>query len=167
MEINVEGLKGKSWVDGDKLVISFSGTIDHYSTTAAQKFMTDCSVQDKNKKNVVIDMEHIGYMSSTGIGAMVGLLKELKPRGQMLYLYRMSPKVYDVFQLLGFTSFFTIIYDYDEIPASLELRKPSFPLIAACPTCRKKYRIKSSGRYRCSKCKTILILDESGNLQPV
>ena len=39
-----------------------------------------------------------------------------------------------------------------------------FPKIFACPVCSKKLKATKSGRFRCSECKTILAIDNQGQV---
>ncbi|MDR2102953.1 MAG: anti-sigma F factor antagonist, partial [Treponema sp.] len=45
-------------------------------------------------------------------------------------------------------------------PGSVSL----FPKIFACPICAKKLRATKPGRFRCSECKTILAIDNAGQI---
>ncbi|MBE6350425.1 MAG: anti-sigma F factor antagonist, partial [Spirochaetaceae bacterium] len=44
------------------------------------------------------------------------------------------------------------------------LESSVFPKIFACPVCSKKLKAVKSGRFRCSECKTILAIDEQGQV---
>ncbi|MFQ3547304.1 MAG: anti-sigma F factor antagonist, partial [Termitinemataceae bacterium] len=39
-----------------------------------------------------------------------------------------------------------------------------FPKIFSCPICSKKLKAVKSGRFRCSECKTILAIDNAGQV---
>ena len=39
-----------------------------------------------------------------------------------------------------------------------------FPKIFSCPVCSKRLKATKSGRFRCSECKTILAIDNSGQV---
>jgi hypothetical protein len=80
-----------------------------------------------------------------------------------------QPKVYEVFQLLGFSQFFNI---KDNLEDSIKFfRKGAsteatsiFPKIFSCPICSKKLKALKPGRFRCSECKTILAIDSTGQV---
>ncbi|MDX9958981.1 MAG: anti-sigma F factor antagonist, partial [Spirochaetia bacterium] len=40
----------------------------------------------------------------------------------------------------------------------------AFPKIFSCPICNKKLKAAKPGRFRCSECKTILAIDNSGQV---
>ena len=39
-----------------------------------------------------------------------------------------------------------------------------FPKIFSCPICSKKLKAVKAGRFRCSECKTILAIDNAGQV---
>ena len=95
--------------------------------------------------------------------------KAVKPRGGDLVLLEIQPKVYEVFQLLGFSQFFNIKENLDEAVSFFAARGEEgkgaiFPRIFKCPICSKKLRASKAGRFRCSECKTILAIDNAGQV---
>jgi hypothetical protein len=111
----------------------------------------------------------LNYVSSTGIGSFTAFLKSVKPRGGDLVLLEIQPKVYGVFQLLGFAPFFTIKDNLDDSVnffrnGVLGEHLSLFPKVFFCPICSKKLRALKSGRFRCSECKTILTIDDLGQV---
>jgi hypothetical protein len=86
-----------------------------------------------------------------------------------LVLLVILPKVYEVFQLLGFSQFFNI---KDDLEDALRIFRSnggkgsggSFPKIFTCPICSKRLKAVKPGRFRCSECKTILAIDTAGQV---
>jgi hypothetical protein len=80
-----------------------------------------------------------------------------------------QPKVYEVFQLLGFSQFFNI---RDTLNDAINFFRSgdaggstaAFPKIFGCPICSKKLKAVKPGRFRCSECKTILAIDNVGQV---
>ncbi|MFW6223263.1 MAG: STAS domain-containing protein, partial [Spirochaetota bacterium] len=111
----------------------------------------------------------LNYVSSTGIGSFTAFLQAVKPRGGDLVLLEIQPKVYEVFQLLGFSQFFNIKDNLDEAveffkKGGVSTESEVFPKIFKCPICSKKLKATKAGRFRCSECKTILAIDNSGQV---
>ncbi|WP_461248685.1 STAS domain-containing protein, partial [Treponema sp. R6D11] len=109
------------------------------------------------------------FKFSTGIGSFTTFLKAVKPQGGDLVLLDIQPKVFEVFQLLGFSQFFNIresLEDSIEFFNSDKVQdKPSiFPKVVACPLCYKKLKAVKAGRFRCSECKSILAIDDNGQV---
>ncbi len=59
-------------------------------------------------KKVILDLKGLAYVSSTGIGSFTSLLINCKNKGAELILKNMDSKVKSIFDILGFTSFFTM-----------------------------------------------------------
>ena len=149
------------------LILHLTGYIDTYNSNYFQK-----RVQRAIESGFIRLVFHCGglnYVSSTGIGSFTAFLKAVKPRGGDLVLLEIQPKVYEVFQLLGFSQFFNIKDSLDDStnyfknnttaePTSL------FPKVFACPICSKKLKALKPGRFRCSECKTILAIDNAGQV---
>jgi anti-sigma B factor antagonist len=111
----------------------------------------------------------LNYVSSTGIGSFTAFLKAVKPRGGDLVLLDIQPKVYEVFQLLGFSQFFNIKETLEDAVAFFSQTGSGgasaiFPKVFTCPICSKKLKATRAGRFRCSECKTILVIDDSGQV---
>jgi anti-anti-sigma factor len=152
----------------DKCVLLIlTGYIDTYNSNLFQKRIQKAIEAGYYK--LIFHCGSLNYVSSTGIGSFTTFLKAVKPKGGDLVLLDVQPKVYEVFQLLGFSQFFNIKDSYDESVSffnrDLSLAKPSvFPKVVSCPICYKKLKATKAGRFRCSECKTILSIDEGGQV---
>jgi anti-anti-sigma factor len=149
------------------LVLYLTGYIDTYNSNIFQK-----RVQKAIEKGFIYLIFHCGglnYVSSTGIGSFTAFLKVVKPRNGNLALLDIQPKVYEVFQLLGFSQFFNIRENLDDAinffrGDSSNSSGPVFPKIFACPVCSKKLKAMKAGRFRCSECKSIIAIDNIGQV---
>jgi anti-anti-sigma factor len=148
------------------LVLYLNGYIDTYNSSFFQKRVA--KVVDAGYKNLIFNCAALNYVSSTGIGSFTAFLKMVKPKGGDVVLLEIQPKVYEVFQLLGFSQFFNI---KDSTEDSIQYFKQEagpvvgvFPKIFGCPVCSKKLKATKSGRFRCSECKTILAIDSTGQV---
>ena len=150
------------------LVLYLTGYIDTYNSNFFQKRVN--RAVEANQIRLIFNCAGLNYVSSTGIGSFTAFLKAVKPRGGDLVLLEIQPKVYEVFQLLGFSQFFNI---KDNLEEAVEFFSKGsqvggsadvFPKIFKCPICSKKLKATKSGRFRCSECKTILAIDNSGQV---
>ena len=149
------------------LVLYLSGYIDTYNSNLFQKRVNKAIETGFTK--LIFNCGSLNYVSSTGIGSFTHFLKAVKPKGGDLVLLEIQPKVYEVFQLLGFSQFFNIKDNLDEAVGFFSseggARSESvFPKIFRCPICSKKLKATKAGRFRCSECKTILAIDNSGQV---
>ena len=146
------------------LGIYLNGYIDTYNSNFFQKKIT--KVVEAGFSNLIFNCSALNYVSSTGIGSFTSFLKMLKPKGGDIVLLEIQPKVYEVFQLLGFSQFFNIKDTADDAIAFFKQCTPVaesiFTKVFACPMCNKHLRATRSGRFRCSECKSILAINDQG-----
>ncbi len=162
LKINLESIS-----DTDNCIILFlNGYIDTYNSSFFQKAVS--KVVSAGYVNLIFNCAGLNYVSSTGIGAFTAFLKMVKPKGGDVVLLEIQPKVYEVFQLLGFSQFFNIKESRDIAIAYFkrDVQAPIgvFPKTFSCPMCSKKLRVGKAGRFRCSECKTILAINEQGSV---
>lgn len=148
------------------MVVYLSGYIDTYNSVFFQKRVA--KIVEAGYINIIFNCSALNYVSSTGIGSFTAFLKMVKPKGGDIVLLEIQPKVYEVFQLLGFSQFFNI---KDTLEDAFHFFKREavaesgvFPKIFACPVCSKKLKATRAGRFRCSECKTILAIDNQGQV---
>ena len=149
------------------LVLYLTGYIDTYNSNFFQKRIT--KAVEAGYIRLIFNCAGLNYVSSTGIGSFTAFLKAVKPRGGDLVLLEIQPKVYEVFQLLGFSQFFNIKDNFNEAVSFFSSKGKGsasdvFPKIFRCPICSKKLKATKSGRFRCSECKTILAIDNNGQV---
>lgn len=143
-----------------------NGYIDTYNSSFFQKRVA--KVVEAGYVNLIFDCAALNYVSSTGIGSFTAFLKMVKPKGGDVVLLGIQPKVYEVFQLLGFSQFFNIKDSHTDavsfFQGGVKPDETVFPKIFSCPVCSKKLKAVKAGRFRCSECKTILAIDNQGQV---
>jgi len=148
------------------IVMRLSGLIDTYNSEYFRSQAT--KVVEEGYPNIIFDTSATTFMSSTGIGAFTALLKVVKDKQGSMIIFGMPAKIYEVFQLLGFSSFFRFCSTRDEALSmlSMDTDSPSvFPMQITCPVCRRNLKAVKSGRFRCSSCRVILVVKEEGEIQ--
>ena len=90
-------------IDKDILYISIEGRIDASNASAAEEKIFD--IKNGNpKKHVVLDADYLEYISSAGLRVILRMRKE-EPS---LAIINVSPDVYDVLDMTGFTDMVTV-----------------------------------------------------------
>ena len=98
--VKMQKVEGKT----DTRVLNCVGYIDTYNSP---QFSRIVNAEIKNDvKNLIFDLSKVTYISSTGIGTFPTFLKNVSPKGGNIVLIGMTDRVREVFQLLGFSSFF-------------------------------------------------------------
>lgn len=90
-------------VDKDILYIAVSGRVDATNASAAEEEIFRIK-RENTGKHTVIDADNLEYISSAGLRVILKLLKE-EPK---LAIINVSPEVYDVFDMTGFTDMLTV-----------------------------------------------------------
>ncbi|SIQ35127.1 anti-anti-sigma factor [Alkalispirochaeta americana] len=149
------------------LILYLTGYIDTYNSNFFQKRVN--RAVEAGFARLIFHCAGLNYVSSTGIGSFTAFLKAVKPKGGDLVLLEIQPKVYEVFQLLGFSQFFQIKDNLDDAVEHFTKngkvqRSEVFPKIFKCPICSTKLKASKPGRFRCSNCKTILAIDAAGQV---
>ena len=150
------------------LFVTLTGYLDTYNSNSFQK-----SIQraiEAGFTQLIFNCKELNYVSSTGIGCFTSFLKTVKPRGGDIVLLDIQQKVFEVFQLLGFSQFFNMKGNLDEAIEFFEQelnsknKSDNFEKFFSCPVCAKKLKAVKPGRFRCSACKTIISVDTEGQV---
>lgn len=162
LKINLERITDIS----EGLVLYLNGYIDTYNSSFFQKKVS--KVVEAGYTKLIFNCSALNYVSSTGIGSFTAFLKMVKPKGGDVVLLDIQPKVYEVFQLLGFSQFFNIKDNITEairfFTQGAPVEESVFPKVFSCPVCSKRLKATRSGRFRCSECKSILAIDAQANV---
>jgi anti-anti-sigma factor len=157
----------KSDEENGALVVNLAGYLDTYNSIGFQKRMT--KVIESGYARLIFNCTQLNYVSSTGIGSFTAFLRSVKPLGGNIVLICVQPKVMEVFQLLGFSQFFVLKANLADAVSFFKKAEPgtgeqAFPRVFTCPICSKKLKAPNTGRFRCSECKSILVLGASGEV---
>lgn len=87
---------------GSTMMITVSGRLD---TLTSPKLEAELKLSGIEK--LVFDLAKLEYISSAGLRVMLGAQKTMMAQGEM-ELLNVSPIVREVFDMTGFSSFFTI-----------------------------------------------------------
>ena len=87
-------------IKGNKILLKgrFDATRENYAKQMFQQI----------KDSAIIDFKHLEYISSCGLGVLLGTQKRLKDTGQKLKLINMNDHIRDIFRYAGFDLIFEI-----------------------------------------------------------
>jgi len=108
--------------DGEGVsVIDLKGYLDAHTApdleSAFQKLMND------RKFNIIVNCRELSYISSAGLGVFMAFIEDVRKNKGDIKLTNMSPKVYNVFDLLGFPILYEIYKDEQEAVARFKEQK--------------------------------------------
>jgi anti-sigma B factor antagonist len=96
---------------GDVVILDNAGEIDLYNAPEIKDIVNN--LIEERKYNVVINLEKVSYIDSSGIGVLISSLSNLKKYQGGLKIINVFASVKKVFELTKLTSFFEI-YDSEE-----------------------------------------------------
>jgi anti-sigma B factor antagonist len=95
----------------DVVILDIAGEIDLYNAPEIKDIINGL-IEEQNF-NVIINLEKVTYIDSSGIGALISSLSNLKKYQGGLKIINVYASVRKVFELTKLTSFFDI-YDSEE-----------------------------------------------------
>ncbi len=85
------------------------------------QFESTLKEQVENKSyRLVVNCSDLQYISSAGLGALMGVIEEVRENGGDIRLSGMSESVFNVFDILGFTELYQIFDDLDHAVQSFQ-----------------------------------------------
>ena len=89
-----------------------SGHLDAHNV---EHFETEIVKLIENKSvNIIINCTDLNYISSAGMGIIMGYLDEIKEKGGDIKLCSVSERVFEIFDLVGFTEIYDFLKDESE-----------------------------------------------------
>ena len=88
------------WPYREPVTVVIGGELDHCSAPQVRRQLDDL-LMDERVVHVVLDLENLTFMDSSGIGVLLGRLRTLNARGGSLSVKGMSPSVEKLFRLSG------------------------------------------------------------------
>ena len=95
-------------------IISLEGYLDAH--TAPQFEQAIQSEVDAGRYRIIVSCEKLTYISSAGLGVFMSFIEEIREKGGDIKICGLTPKVKQVFEILGFPSIYDIL---DDFPATV------------------------------------------------
>ena len=105
----------------DLTILSLEGYLDAHTAPAFEN-----AVQDEitaGHKRLIVNCERLTYISSAGLGVFMSFIEEIREGGGDIKICGATPKVLQVFEILGFPALFDLLPDiagavkrYAEVP---------------------------------------------------
>jgi anti-sigma B factor antagonist len=92
--------------EGDRTIVSVGGEIDVYTAPTLREKLIDLVSQ--GQQHIVVDMEHVEFLDSTGLGVLVGGLKRVRAQDGSLRLVCTQERILKIFRITGLEKVFPI-----------------------------------------------------------
>ncbi len=108
MRVDIGPLKGKEGF----ISVTPHGSIDSDTYTEFQEKIKPALVP--STKNILVDLGHVEYISSAGLGVLFGIKKSLAGTGGELYFCNLKPQIKRLFEIVKALPKETLFTSYEE-----------------------------------------------------
>ncbi len=98
--------------EGDRTVVAVGGEIDVYTAPKLREQLID--LVSNGNYHIIVDMESVEFLDSTGLGVLVGGLKRVRAHDGSLQLVCTQERILKIFRITGLTKVFPIHASVDE-----------------------------------------------------
>lgn len=105
----------------DLTILSLEGYLDAHTAPAFESAVQE--EIDAGHKRLIVNCERLSYISSAGLGVFMSFIEEIREGGGDIKICGATPKVMQVFEILGFPALFDLLPDvaaavkrYAEVP---------------------------------------------------
>src|SRR4051812_1067243 len=85
---------------GDQVnIIELSGQLDAHTAPEFERFLEQL-VRENHRYNLVLDFHNLDYISSAGLGVLMGLIEEVRASNGDIKLANLPEKIFHVLDLL-------------------------------------------------------------------
>lgn len=88
-------------------ILDLKGELDAHTASELEAALQKC--QDEESNQIIVNGENLQYISSAGLGVFMAFIEEVREDGGDIKIAALQPKVYNVFDLLGFPMLFDIV----------------------------------------------------------
>ena len=100
---------------GERMVVEVGGEIDVYTAPKLRERLVD--LINAGHYNLVVNLEDVDFLDSTGLGVLVGALKRVRAHEGSLRLVCTQERLLKIFRITGLAKVFPI---YDSVEAASE-----------------------------------------------
>ena len=100
-----------------RMNINFNEELDHWDVDllgevdiyTANELKDELNIAiEERPKNLVINMQNLDYIDSTGLGILIGVVKRLKQKQGDIYIVNTKPNVRKIFTITGLDKIFKV-----------------------------------------------------------
>ncbi len=101
----------------DRTVLEVGGEIDVYTAPRLRERLLELVAE--GTRYIVVNMERVEFLDSTGLGVLVGGLKRIRAQGGSLVLVCSQERILKIFRITGLERVFQIFSSVDEAVVGL------------------------------------------------
>ena len=93
--------------EGNVVILYIKGYLDAHTAPILEHELQQ--LVDEEKYNILVNFEELLYISSAGLGVFMGFIEKIRNNKGDIKLSSMNPKIFRVFDLLGFPTLYDIL----------------------------------------------------------
>jgi anti-sigma B factor antagonist len=101
--------------DGDACLVTVAGEVDVYTSPVLKARLVEAI--DDGCGALVVILDEVGFIDSSGLGVLVGALRRMKERGDDMHLVCTREQVLKIFRITGLDKVFPIVATVEEARA--------------------------------------------------
>lgn len=96
-------------------ILTLEGYLDAHTAPQFEKAVEE--EFEAGRIRIIVDCAKLTYISSAGLGVFMSFVEEIREAGGDIKICGLTPKVMQVFDILGFPALFDIV---DDLPAAMK-----------------------------------------------
>ena len=99
-------------------ILNVCGDVDVYTSPKVKEHIN--SLIEKEVYKIVVNLEDVRYVDSTGLGVLIGTLKKVKEHNGYIVLVCTNPQIKKIFQITGLVKIFNMFVNNEEAIEALK-----------------------------------------------
>lgn len=104
----------------DTLIVRLSGELDHHAADDV-RLRLDAEIARGKCRHMVLSLESLQFMDSSGLGVILGRYKLIKQKGGQMAVCHVNAPVYRLFEMSGLFKIMPIFGNEEDALAGLEV----------------------------------------------
>lgn len=104
----------KELTDHEGVLIAVAGKIDTQGTETLREQVREC-LDDMNVKNIVISLADCDFITSVGLGMLVGAHKKANGLGKRMHFIELHKNIESIFRITNLYSFFHVSENLEQV----------------------------------------------------
>lgn len=93
-------------------ILALKGELDAHTAAHLEDALKE--LINQNRLRIIVNCQQLEYIASAGLGVFMAYIEDVRAEGGDIKLTNMSPRVFNVFDLLGFPSLYDIMDDVSD-----------------------------------------------------
>lgn len=93
-------------------VLDLKGELDAHTASELEAAIQKCQGEDHYK--IIVNGQDLQYISSAGLGVFMAYIEEIREKSGDIKIAALQPRVFNVFDLLGFPMLFDVVETEEE-----------------------------------------------------